>query len=513
MDKTKKNNLMKETLMIPINIFIYAFYGLKAITVDFVKDFFGSADIIVEDIKSGDEQLSEYNRMKNINKKKPKTYNYSNSVLKKLEAEKAFLLEDLKKTGALRQQTPQVYKFKVREKSGKIITGTMRGFSKLDINAFLLNEGYDVYVIKTSKFINFMNQESSFFGSSKMKDKDLIFFLTQLSTYLKAGLTLANALKILSQQVKKDKNKARIYQSMSFQLSLGEDFSEALEKQRSVFPALLINMIKAAEASGTIIETLNDLVDYYTEINTTKKQMKSAITYPAVILVFATGIITFIMIYIIPQFEGIYAQSDAEMNTITAMVLNTSDFLKNNILYIIMSVVLIAFIIVVCYKKIKAFRTFTQITLMRTPIIKDVIIYNELTIFSKTFASLLRNNVYITESMDILSKITTNEVYKGILFECINNIVKGDKISSAFEGHWAVPDVAYYMIVTGESTGDLANMMQKVSDYYQEMHKSVVNSMKTLLEPVLTAFLALIVGVIIIAVIVPMYGAYDQMVE
>ena len=131
-------------------------------------------------------------------------------------------------------------------------------------------------------------------------------------------------------------------------------------------------------------------------------------------------------------------------------------------------------------------------------------------IFSKTFASLLKNNVFITDSMDILSKITTNEIYKAILYRTINNIVKGEKISEAFKDHWAVPDVAYYMIVTGESTGDLANMMQKVSEYYQSMHRNIVNNLKAFIEPVMISLLALIVGAIIIAVIVPMFEIYNQ---
>ena len=140
----------------------------------------------------------------------------------------------------------------------------------------------------------------------------------------------------------------------------------------------------------------------------------------------------------------------------------------------------------------------------------DVIIYNEMSIFSKSFASLLRNNVFITDSMDILSRITNNEVYRAILYKTINNIVKGEKISEAFKDHWAVPDVAYYMIVTGESTGELANMMQKVSEYYQLLHKNIINNLKSFIEPIMISMLAVIVGLIIIAVIGPMFDMYEQ---
>ncbi|MCR5787679.1 MAG: type II secretion system F family protein, partial [Bacilli bacterium] len=142
-------------------------------------------------------------------------------------------------------------------------------------------------------------------------------------------------------------------------------------------------------------------------------------------------------------------------------------------------------------------------------VVKDIIIYNELTIFTKTFASLLKNNVFITESMDILIKITNNEIYKDIMFNTIDNISRGESISESFKNHWAIPDVAYHMIVTGESTGELAEMMQKVSEYYQEQHRNIVTNLKNFIEPVLICSLALIVGVIIIAVLGPMFSLYD----
>lgn len=514
--QTKKNITgLASIFMIPVLLIKYFVIGFKACTIDLISGNRTSFDVASVDLDNDKEEIpatiNDYRKYKTLKKKKVKKYNYSNRVLKKLEEEKDFLLEDLKNTGAIRQTKPLIYYFKIRNENGKIVTGTMNGLSKLDINAFLLNEGYDVYVIKTNKWINFAYQETSVLGTSKMGSKELIFFLTQLVTYLKAGLTLSKAMNILSKQMSKNKSKSRMFQSISFELSLGENFSTSLEKQNDVFPALLINMIKAAEASGTLNETLDDMVEYYTEVNTTKKQMKSAIAYPTVILIFSSLVIAFIMVYVIPQFTEIYAANGSEITGVTAIVLNVSSFLQNYIGVIVLSIIIGIATLMILSKKVKPVRTVIQIMLMNTYVIKDVIIYNELAIFSKTFASLLRNNVFITDSVDILSKITNNEIYKGILFETIDNIIRGDKISEAFEDHWAVPDVAYYMIVTGESTGDLAEMMQKVSDFYQESHKSVVNNLKALVEPMLTGFLAIVVGIIIIAVIVPMYDSMQTL--
>ena len=499
--------------MVIFNIFKYAFVGFKYVSFEMWKNLYIGTSYKVDKTYQSTKQafLTEEDKLYERTKrriKKEKIYKYSAKVLAKLEAEKKALLVDLQTAGATRSKEPHVYYYKVRDSKGKIITGTMNGLSKLDINAYLLNEGYDVYVIKTSSFIDFAFKDSSFLGK-KMSTKDLIFWLTQLSTYIKAGLTLNESIKILTTQMKGNKARTTAFKAISYELTLGESFSSALEKQGSMFPALLINMIKAAEASGTLVETLDDMASYYTEIDDTKKQMKSAMTYPIIVSIFSLVVVIFIMTYVVPQFVKIYEQQNAQITGITKVVIALSNFLQND-WYILVTVIFVTIIgVILLYKYVKAFRTSMQIFLMRMPVIKDIIIYNELTIFSKTFASLLRNNVFITDSMDILSKITNNEIYKSILYKTIQNIIKGDKISDAFKDHWAIPDVAYYMIVTGESTGELAEMMQKVSDYYQGLHRNTINSLKAFIEPVMIALLAVVVGGIIIAVIIPMYGIYS----
>ncbi|MEG1506436.1 MAG: type II secretion system F family protein [Bacilli bacterium] len=511
--KTSFIDIIKAPFYTLLNIIVFALKGVKALFYDLWIMLYQAISWQLDKTNRGIKELTnDENNLYERTKKKPKkkkVYKYSNSTLKQLQKEKAILMDDLQNAGATRSRVPHVYYFKVRDKEGKIITGTINGLSKLDINAFLLNEEYDVYVIKTSAFIDFAYKDSSFFGK-KMSTKDLIFWLTQLATYIKAGLTLNDSIKILNTQMKGNKARTRAFQAISYELTLGESFSRAMEKQGDMFPALLINMIKAAEASGTLVETLDDMSLYYTDINTTKKQMVSAMTYPGIITVFSLLVIVFILLFVVPSFTEIYNDMDAEITGITKAVLFVSDFLKANYLVLFLLIIGVIVGIIVLYNTVKAFRTTLQIFLMHIPVIKNLIIYNELTIFAKTFASLLRNNVFITDSMDILSKITNNEIYRAILYKTINNIVKGEKISEAFKDHWAVPDVAYYMIVTGESTGDLATMMQKVSEYYQEMHKSIVNNLKSFIEPIMISGLALIVGLIIIAVIVPMFSIYEQ---
>ena len=403
----------------------------------------------------------------------------------------------------------KVYKFTAKNKEGKLETGIISGLSKLDINTFLVQDGYDVYKIENNQYIDFLYGQKSILAP-KLKTKDLLFWLTQLSTYLKSGITLAESIRILNLQMNKKPTYKRAFQSVIYELTMGEPFSAALEKQGTMFPPLLINMIKAAEATGELQETLDDMANYYEEIDRTHKQMVSAMSYPTVIMIFSLAVITFILVWVIPDFLEIYESAGAQIQGLTAVVISVSVFLQNNLATVLLVIILIITILVICYKKIKAFRVKAQILGMKLPVIGDIIIYNEMAIFSKTFSSLLRNNVFITESIDILSKITNNEIYKEIMYNTINNVVNGEKISLAFKDHWAVPDVAYYMIVTGESTGQLAEMMGKVSTYYQEMHRNIINNMKSFVEPILICFLAVIVGVIIISVIVPMFELMSQ---
>ena len=148
--------------------------------------------------------------------------------------------------------------------------------------------------------------------------------------------------------------------------------------------------------------------------------------------------------------------------------------------------------------------------LMRMPVFGNIIIYKEVYNFTKTFASLINHGVFITDSMEILSKITTNEVYIHIIDKTMKNLAKGNSVSEAFKGEWAFPEIAYQMLVTGENTGQLGLMMEKVSEHYQMLHKTAVDQLKSMIEPAMIILLAGIVGVLLLAIITPMFDIYNQ---
>lgn len=396
------------------------------------------------------------------------------------------------------------YKYIAFDKSGKQIKGSFDAFKRSDVESFLMSQGYKIAEIKESKV------SSSFFSFQReMSYKDINFFLTQLSTYIKSGIPLTEAVTILSNQTKK-KNHRELFKKIVYELNTGVVFSEALARQGNTFPKLLINMLKASELTGNLTETLDDMASYYKNADSNRKQIISALTYPSVVLVVAIAILTFLLIYIVPQFQNIFDQLGADLPGITLALISASNFVRNNIIAIVLVVFSVIIILVVMYKNISKFRYVVQWLLMHIPVIKDILIYNEVIMFTKTFASLVKHDVFITDSIEMLGKITNNEIFKGIIKDAVGNLSVGNGLAVAFENKWAFPRIAYEMLLTGEKTGRLGPMMENVANYYEEEQKNLTQRLKSLIEPVMIILLAGIVGVVLLAIFVPMFDMYNS---
>ncbi len=476
-------------------------------------DIYINKNVKIEKKKFSDHINSFFMAIGSIPKKIKNAFaniSFVKDIRNKKDINKEALLLDFEGADAEKSEQKIMYKYVAKDPDGKMIKGYFPAYSKVEVHSFLLSEGNEVYSIETNKWIQALYGNPNRMNKSKIKTKDLIFFCTQLSTYIKAGITLVESLKILSHQFK-NKTYQRIFRTMIYDLTMGDSFSVAMDKQGEAFPRLLINMIKTSEMTGELPEVLDNMADYFTETDKTRRQMITAMTYPSIIFVLSIAATAFIMVYVVPQFVGIYEGIDgAELPGITVFVMNLSAFLQKNYLFLIIGILAFIVIFVYLYKNIKSFKTFIQWAIMHLPVFGNVIIYNEVTMFTKTFASLLAHNVFITDSMEILNKMTNNEVYRMLILDTITNLAKGERISLAFKDHWAFPVPAYEMITTGERTGQLAEMMSKVSAYYQELHRNAVTRIKTFVEPVMILFLTFVVGGIVLAIVVPMFSFYNS---
>ena len=438
------------------------------------------------------KELAESRKESNVKSQEVETLEDNFAGLKKSKIEKA----PKKKLVS--------YRYVVINSIGKKETGTFEAESESDVRNFLISQDYKVVSVELRK-----SYDIDLFISNKMKPSTLSFFLTQLSTYIKSGIPLVDSVRILAKQSTKPQEK-KAFEKLVYELLKGEDLSEAMVNQGDTFPKLLINMIETAEMTGDLPSVLDDMADYYTSMDKTRKQMISAMTYPVVVLTIAIGVLVFMLVYLVPQFVGIYAEQDAELPAITSMIMGASNFIRANYIYILIAILILILVFRYLYRNVKSFKKGVQTFLMHVPVIKNIIIYNEVANFTKTFASLINHGVYITDSMEILSKITNNEVYKRIINNSLKSLGKGESISASFRGEWAFPIVAYEMLVTGENTGQLGQMMEKVADHFQTLHKNIIDQLKSLLEPLLICILALIVGVILLSIITPMFDIYGQ---
>lgn len=402
------------------------------------------------------------------------------------------------------------FKYKVKDMDGKLIESFFDAETQVDVQSFLLNKGYEIISITEDKLSTSLGL-TSMSSSRKMNAKDLNFFLTQLSTYIKSGIPLVESMEILSRQAKK-KSIQMLYRKIVFELNRGTTFSGCLEKQGKVFPKMLLNMLKTSEMTGDLTGVLDDMAAYYKQQDTNRKQIINAMTYPSVLMIFAIAVFTFVLVYVVPNFTSMYSSAGADLPMITKIIMSISDFVGANWYFILLGIVGVIVLLVLLYKASRTIKYGMQYIVMHIPVVKNMIIYNQLVTFTGTFATLIKHDVFITDSMDILSRITDNEIYKQIIDSAIQNLSKGNGVSVAFKGRWSFPDTAYEMLVTGERTGKLGEMLQHVTEYYQEEQTSLIARLKSLIEPLMIILLAVLVGIILLAVVVPMFDIYSKII-
>ena len=399
----------------------------------------------------------------------------------------------------------QGFRYIATDAKGKKVKGTFDAYNIDQARKFLTDEGLNIVTIAART-----KYDVDLTIGNPLSVADLAFTLTQLSTYIKAGITLIDGVRILAKQAEKQEKK-KIYQLIIYDLLSGDSFSDALSKQPKVFPKLLVNMVRSSELTGDLPNILDDMANYYTDVDKSRKEVKSAMTYPAIVSILAILVITFVFIWVVPQYTSMFEGFHQELPAVTKITIKISDFVSNHLIDILLAIILVLLLYLYLFKHVRSFKLMMQTFFLKLPVIKNLIKYKEISMFSRTFASLINHGVYINDSMDVLLKVSENEVYRNIIKKTVDNLNAGGKISETFKDNPAIPVVAYEMIVTGESTGNLGEMLEKVSDYYDGLNRNSANAIKSLIEPALIIFLAGVVGVVILSVILPMFSMYNSL--
>jgi type IV pilus assembly protein PilC len=418
-----------------------------------------------------------------------------------------------------------VYSFKARDLSGKTASGTLEAASPDAVTQQLHKRGLVVLSIseggaakkaaakggprrsKASKArpikLKMMKGKKQYRPPGKIKLSSIILFANQLATMSEAGLPLLRALKSMGQEVD-DKYFRPVIETVHDDIEDGDDFSQALSKHPKVFSNIFINMVKAGEASGQIDIILTQLASYLEKADTVRREVKGALTYPA--LMFALIIATFIGIlyFIIPIFERVFASFNQELPAYTQMFINFSHGLQDNFLGVTGWVIGIFILFYMLIQTTSGRYAFDTIKL-KMPIFGVLVTKNIMARFARTFSVLISSGVTVVDALRIVGDLTGNAVVRKSITDSIEEIRQGAGLAQSLGKHGVFPDMMIQMIATGEETGALDRMLSKTSEFYERQVDIVVKSLTTLIEPLMIVLMAGVVGSVVIAMFLPIF--------
>ncbi len=340
------------------------------------------------------------------------------------------------------------------------------------------------------------------FGPVRIKRKELMIITRQLATLIGSGLPLLRSLRVLKEQRKG--GASIVLGKVADDIESGALFSEALAKHPGSFPKIYVAMIKAGEAGGALEIVLKRLAEFMEKEAKLKGKIKSAMAYPVVIVVVASGILTFIMTKIVPTFVNVFQDMDAgELPAPTKLLIKLSKLFTQRFYLIIIFVVAM----VIFYKiltKIKFTKYWIDMGKMKIPIFGPVVSKTIIARFARTFATLITSGVPILQSLQIVRDTVGNDVIAKGINEVRNRVREGEGISAPMMRTKVFPPMVTNMIAVGEETGAMDAMLEKVADAYEAEVDAAVAAMTSMLEPLLIVFMGGIVGFIVISLFMPL---------
>ncbi len=397
------------------------------------------------------------------------------------------------------------FEYQVKDKNGKDQGGVQEA---PDLNALvsgLRSQGYLILKVNEVK-------KASVFGITKGPAKasgkggnialdDLVVFSRQMATLVGAGIPLIQAIDILAAQVDKAKFRV-ILRDMHQQVQGGKSFSDAMEKHQKVFSALFINMVRAGETSGSLEEILDRIATYMEKTSVLQKKVKSAMMYPAVVTALAFVITFGMMTFVIPKFATIFEGLNAPLPAPTKMLIGVSNYLAANWVIVLGGLGGLIFLFLQMLRTPAGRLAWDSIKL-RMAIFGPIFLKVAVSKFSRTFATLVKSGVPILSSLEIVSRTSGNKRLELIIRSLMESVKKGESISGPLGKSEVFPPMVVRMIAIGEETGELEEMLVKIADFYDAEVDAAVDGLTSLIEPLIIAFLGIVIGGIVVAMFLP----------
>ncbi len=395
-----------------------------------------------------------------------------------------------------------VYRYRAKDRQGRIVAATIEASDVRAAARALRDKGYLITEIKEPGK-GLQAEISLGFLESGPSLKDIAIFSRQLATMMGAGLPIVQALAILEKQTTNKKFK-KILKEIRSDVEAGMAFSDALEKH-PVFNRLYINLVRAGEASGNLDTILDRLATFLEKDLELRGKIKSAMTYPVIVFVFAILVTYFLLTGIVPQFAQILTDLGSELPLLTRFLIAVSDFLRSSTLFIVIATVVLWFAYARFYRTPRGRRVIDRLKL-RLPVFGTLNKKSALARFSRTLGLLLQSGVNIIEAVDITKGTAGNAVVEDVLEEAKSSVQVGEPLSATLAAYPEIfPPMVSSMIRIGEETGALDAMLQKIADFYEREVDETVASLTAAIEPLMIIFLGAIVGMIVAGMFLPLF--------
>jgi type IV pilus assembly protein PilC len=399
------------------------------------------------------------------------------------------------------------FQYSVRDRAGKIVSGTLEADSQAAVAAKLKQMGYAPVSITKAKAG--MKKELSIPGfGKKVKLKDLAVMSRQFATMINSGLSMLRSLSILAEQTA-NPELARVLGEVSRDVETGVALSTSLAKHPNVFPPLMVNMCRAGEVGGFLDQVLLQIAANYESEVKLRGKVKSAMTYPVVVFVMAILAVVGMLLFIVPTFASMFETLGGELPAPTRLLVAMSDILKVGAPFLLVALIAAS----VTWGKVKnkeQVRNVVDPIKLKIPVFGKLFQKIALSRFARNLGTMMHAGVPILQSLDIVADTTGNVVLGRAIRDVQESVRSGESLTAPLGNHPVFPPMVVQMLAVGEDTGALDSMLHKISEFYDQEVESTTESLTALIEPLMIAVLGGIVGSMIIALYMPIFKVFDM---
>lgn len=389
-----------------------------------------------------------------------------------------------------------LYRYIAKDRSGKDVSGTIEAGNEEGVVSNLHKRGLVVVSVNKEK-------KKIKIRSKKVKSEDIVIFSRQLATMIDAGIPLMQALHILGEQIE-NKNLQNIVINVRQDIEAGVSLPDALARHPGAFSELFINMARAGEASGLLNDILERLAAYLEKSAALMRRIRSGLVYPAVVVSMAILITAVLLLKVVPTFKSIFDILGGDLPLPTKILIGISDILRHYFLLMVGVLVLGGFLFKKYISTEKGRYNFDK-RLLQLPIFGDLFRKVAIAKFSRTFSTLVKSGVQILNALDIVGKTSGNRIIEEAVSNCRQAIREGEPIANPLANSGVFPPMVTRMISVGEKTGQLENMLSKIAEFYEEQVDAAVAGLISIIEPLVIAFLGIIIGGIVISLFLPIF--------